>query len=74
VNIDTEDELTIDEVVEYAHEFGFQVLVHGDSFGLSERGRIIVVGTLEEIVEVIEVAEEFSLLTERYAPHGLTIH
>jgi len=69
-----EEELTIEDVTEYAQEFGFTLLLHGDTYGLEQGGRILAIGTLEEIYSVIEVSEEFYELTERLAPSGLTIH
>ena len=71
---ETLEELTIEEVTEYAEEFGFQLLIHGDTFALNCQGRVMAVGTLDELVQVIEVSEEFAVLTELYSPTGLTIH
>lgn len=74
MNIEHEEEWTIEEVSDYAEELGFTLLMHGDTFGLSRGLRTLAVGTLAELVEVLEVAEEFDVLVERLSPEGLTIH
>lgn len=72
--IQAEEELTIEDVTDFAQEFGFSLLVYGDSYGLSQEGRVLAIGTLEEIYSMLELSEEFAVLAERYAPGGLTIH
>lgn len=72
--IETVEEWAIEEVTDYAEELGFQLLMHGDTFGLSRGNRVVAVGTLEELVEVLEVSEDFDILVERLSPEGLTIH
>lgn len=74
MSIEHEDELTIEEVVEYAEELGYTLLEHGGTFGLSRGLRTIAIGTLEELVEVLEVSEEFDVLVERLAPEGAILH
>ena len=69
-----EEELTIEDVTEYAQEFGFNLLLYGDTYGLEQGGRVLAIGTLEEIYSMIELSEEFAVLAERYSPSGLTIH
>ncbi len=68
------EEFTIEEVTEYAEECGFNLMIYGDAFGLSRGNRMIAIGTLEELVEVLEVSEVFDILVERLSPEGLTIH
>ncbi len=68
------EELTMEDVAEYAEERGFILMVYGDSFALSQGVRMIAIGTLEELVEVLEISEDFDILVERLAPEGLTIH
>lgn len=74
MSTEIEEEWTIEEVSEYAEECGFVLLMHGDTFGLSRELRTIAVGTLEELVEVLEVSEEFDVLVERLAPTSAVIH
>lgn len=68
------DELTIEEVAEYAVEFGFELVLRGDTFGLSQGKRVIAVGTLDDLCELLNVTEEFATLTEMLSPNGTTIH
>lgn len=72
--IETVEERTIEEVTEYAEELGFALLMYGDTFGLSRGNRVVAIGTLDELVEVLEVSEDFDILVERLSPEGLTIH
>lgn len=72
--IQSEEELTIEDVTEYAQEFGFDLLLYGDTYGLAQGGIVRAIGTLEEIYSMIELSEEFALLADRYAPGGVTIH
>lgn len=74
MSVQTDDELTIEEVAEYAEERGFSLLMHGDAYALNRGVRTIAVGTLEELVEVLAVSEEFDDLVERLAPEGVTLH
>lgn len=74
MSVEIEEEWTIEEVSEYAEERGFTLLIHGDTFGLSQGLRTLAVGTLAELVEVLEVAEEFDVLVERLSPEGATLH
>lgn len=74
MSIGTVEERTIEEVTEYAEELGFQLLMHGDTFGLSRGNRVVAIGTLDELVEVLEASEDFDILVERLSPEGLTIH
>lgn len=69
-----EEELTIEDVTEYAQEFGFSLLLYGDTYGLAQEGRVLAIGALEEIYSLIELSEEFAVLVDRYAPGGVTIH
>lgn len=68
------EELTIEEVTEYAEELGFGLALHGDSYGLLRSGSLIAVGTLDEIYSLVEVADEFNVISERLAPTGITLH
>lgn len=74
MSIELEEELTIEEVSDYAEERGFILLIHGDAFALNRGIRTIAIGTLEELVEVLEVSEEFDDLVERLSPEGFTLH
>lgn len=74
MSVETVEEWTIEEVTEYAQERGFTLLMHGDTFGLSRGNRVVAIGTLDELVEVLEVSEEFDVLVERLAPEGVTLH
>lgn len=74
MSIELEEELTIEEVSDYAEERGFILLMHGDVFALNRGIRTIAVGTLGELVEVLEVSEEFDDLVERLSPEGFTLH
>lgn len=74
MSIELEEEWTIEEVSDYAEERGYILLMHGDTYALSQGIRTIAVGTLDELVEVLEISEEFDILVERLSPEGLTIH
>lgn len=71
---DQDEELTIEEVTEYAAEFGHQLGLFGDTYGLSNNGVIFAVGTLEEIYCLLESAEEHMALIERLSPFHETLH
>ena len=74
MSIEIEEELTMEDVAEYAVERGYILMVYGDAFGLSRGNRVVAIGTLDELVEVLEVSEDFDILVERLSPEGLTIH
>ncbi len=74
MSAETVEEWTIEDVTEYAEECGYTLLMYGDTFSLRRASRIVAIGTLEELVEVLEVSEDFDILVERLSPEGLTIH
>ncbi len=68
------DELTIEEVAEYAAELGHQLAIYGDGYGLYNRGKLFAIGTLEELTCLLDSIERYSDLAEVLSPTPTTIH